>query len=149
MRGPHEDLEGYLEATDQIKSLMLFFGDYMKMKNTNTILDNCNNLLSKAISKLEDEFRDLLKTHRLYFSNLHDLSFYSFPLAAFMPTCWFNALCINTLWKPKQTNLQSKSSLRAETSFSQTTTLKLWNDRMWPIFRYISFFSTRQNNANY
>ncbi|KAJ6330560.1 hypothetical protein OIU76_009201 [Salix suchowensis] len=38
LRGPHEDLESYLEAIDQLRS----------------------NLLSKAISKLEEEFRQLL-----------------------------------------------------------------------------------------
>lgn len=41
------------------------------MKNTENVLNQANNMLSKAISKLEDEFRNLLTNYRLIFLNLH------------------------------------------------------------------------------
>ncbi|XP_028784946.1 exocyst complex component EXO70A1 [Neltuma alba] len=63
LRGPHEDLESYLEAIDQLRSIVSFFSNYKSMKNTDTVLNHANNLLSKAISKLEDEFRNLLTNY--------------------------------------------------------------------------------------
>ncbi|XP_054804234.1 exocyst complex component EXO70A1-like [Prosopis cineraria] len=63
LRGPHEDLESYLEAIDQLRSIVNFFSNYKSMKNTDTVLNHANNLLSKAISKLEDEFRNLLTNY--------------------------------------------------------------------------------------
>lgn len=94
MRGPHEDLESYLGAIDQLRSIISFFSNFKNMKNTDTVLNHANNLLSKAISKLEDEFRNLLTNYRSYFLILHNLSFSFFPPAACMQTCCFNALRI-------------------------------------------------------
>ncbi|KAI9121947.1 hypothetical protein K1719_006636 [Acacia pycnantha] len=63
LRGPHEDLESYLGAIDQLRSIISFFSNFKNMKNTDTVLNHANNLLSKAISKLEDEFRNLLTNY--------------------------------------------------------------------------------------
>jgi len=65
LRGPHEDLEMYLEAVDQLKSVNQFFTRNPKFKTTDQALSRVNNLLSKAISKLEDEFKQILTSYRL------------------------------------------------------------------------------------
>ncbi|XP_022746416.1 exocyst complex component EXO70A1-like [Durio zibethinus] len=60
LRGPHEDLESYLGAIDQLRSNIKFFSDHKSFKSSDGILNHANSLLAKAISKLEDEFRTLL-----------------------------------------------------------------------------------------
>ncbi|KAM1079164.1 hypothetical protein ACFX2H_013841 [Malus domestica] len=63
LRGPHEDLESYLEAIDQLRSIIHFFSSHKNVKSSDGVLHHANNLLSKAISKLEDEFRQLLTNY--------------------------------------------------------------------------------------
>ncbi|GMY25371.1 exocyst complex component EXO70A1 [Fagus crenata] len=63
LRGPHEDLESYLEAIDQLRSIVLFFSSNKSFKSSGGILSHTNSLLAKAISKLEDEFRQLLTNY--------------------------------------------------------------------------------------
>ncbi|KAF7804231.1 exocyst complex component EXO70A1 [Senna tora] len=63
LRGPHEDLESYLEAIDQLRFNINFFSGYKNIRGTENVLSHANNLLSKAISKLEDEFRNLLTNY--------------------------------------------------------------------------------------
>ncbi|XVF55845.1 hypothetical protein PTKIN_Ptkin06aG0069500 [Pterospermum kingtungense] len=63
LRGPHEDLESYLEAIDQLRSTIKFFSGHQSFKSNDGILNHANTLLSKAISKLEDEFRSLLTNY--------------------------------------------------------------------------------------
>lgn len=60
LRGPHEDLESYLEAIDQLRSNVDFFSSNKGFKCSDGVLNHANQLLSKAISKLEEEFRQLL-----------------------------------------------------------------------------------------
>ncbi|XP_057977066.1 exocyst complex component EXO70A1 isoform X2 [Malania oleifera] len=64
LRGPHEDLESYLEAIDQLRSNVEFFSSNKSFKSSDGVLNHANNLLVKAISKLEDEFRQLLTSYR-------------------------------------------------------------------------------------
>lgn len=64
LRGPHEDLESYLEAIDQLRSNIRFFSSNKGFKSSDGVLTQANSLLSKAISKLEDEFKQLLKSYR-------------------------------------------------------------------------------------
>ncbi|XP_048424003.1 exocyst complex component EXO70A1-like isoform X3 [Pyrus x bretschneideri] len=64
LKGPHEDLESYLEAIDQLRSIIHFFSSHKNVKSSDGVLHHANNLLSKAISKLEDEFRQLLTNYR-------------------------------------------------------------------------------------
>lgn len=64
LRGPHEDLESYLEAIDQLKSNVKFFSSNKSFKSSDGVLNHANNLLAKAISKLEDEFRNILTSYR-------------------------------------------------------------------------------------
>ncbi|KAI9154557.1 hypothetical protein LWI28_028068 [Acer negundo] len=63
LRGPHEDLESYLEAIDQLRSNVQFFSSNKGFKSSDGVLNHANNLLAKAISKLEDEFRQLLTNY--------------------------------------------------------------------------------------
>ncbi|XP_022766053.1 exocyst complex component EXO70A1-like isoform X1 [Durio zibethinus] len=63
LREPHEDLESYLEAIDQLRSNIQFFTNHKSFKSSDGILNHANNLLAKALSKLEDEFRKLLANY--------------------------------------------------------------------------------------
>ncbi|KAG7961497.1 hypothetical protein I3843_09G020000 [Carya illinoinensis] len=54
LRGPHEDLESYLEAIDRRRSIVCFFSSNRSFKSRGGILNQTNTLLAKAISKLED-----------------------------------------------------------------------------------------------
>ncbi|MBA0650916.1 hypothetical protein Goklo_018290 [Gossypium klotzschianum] len=63
LRGPHEDLESYLEAIDQLRSNLQYFTTHKCFKRTSGVITHANNLLTKAISKLEDEFRNLLTNY--------------------------------------------------------------------------------------
>lgn len=67
MRGPHEDLESYLEAIDQLRTTIDFFKSNKTLKSSEGVINHANNLLTKAISKLEDEFRQLLTNYRFLF----------------------------------------------------------------------------------
>ncbi|KAG5553239.1 hypothetical protein RHGRI_011186 [Rhododendron griersonianum] len=63
LRGPHEDLESYLEAVDQLRSIVRFFSGNKSLQSSIGVLNHANNLLSKAILKLEEEFRQLLTSY--------------------------------------------------------------------------------------
>ncbi|KAK7268091.1 hypothetical protein RIF29_20777 [Crotalaria pallida] len=63
LRGPHEDLESYLEAIDQLRANVRFFSSKKSFKSSDGIINHANSLLAKAISKLEDEFRHLLTNY--------------------------------------------------------------------------------------
>ena len=65
MKGPHEDLETYLEAIDQLRANVRFFSSNKSFKSSDGVLNHANNLLAKAILKLEEEFRQLLSSYRL------------------------------------------------------------------------------------
>lgn len=64
LKGPHEDLESYLGAIDQLRNIIKFFSSHKGFKSSEVVLNQANNLLAKAISKLEDEFRQLLSSYR-------------------------------------------------------------------------------------
>nr|KYP60790.1 hypothetical protein KK1_023203 [Cajanus cajan] len=70
LKGPHEDLENYLEAIDKLRSNIQFFGSKKGFKSSDGIVIHANNLLAKAISKLEDEFKQLLSSYRDARSNV-------------------------------------------------------------------------------
>ncbi|XP_028759158.1 exocyst complex component EXO70A1 [Neltuma alba] len=60
LKGPHEDLENYLNAIDQLRGSIQFFGNKKGFKSGDDVVSQANNLVAKAISKLEDEFKQLL-----------------------------------------------------------------------------------------
>ncbi|KAF3336480.1 exocyst complex component EXO70A1-like protein [Carex littledalei] len=57
MRGPNEDLRGYLEAVDRLRSVARFFSSNKSYKSSDGVLSHVNSLLAKAISKMESEFQ--------------------------------------------------------------------------------------------
>ncbi|KAI3734600.1 hypothetical protein L6452_14072 [Arctium lappa] len=63
LRGPHEDLESYLEAIEQLRSNIVFFTNNKSFKSSDGVISHASNLLSKAISKLEQEFKQLLSAY--------------------------------------------------------------------------------------
>ncbi|KAE9451265.1 hypothetical protein C3L33_16840, partial [Rhododendron williamsianum] len=63
LKGPHEDLEGYLEAIEQLRTNIRFFSNNKSFKSSDGVLNHSNNLLAKAIAKLEDEFKQLLQSY--------------------------------------------------------------------------------------
>ncbi|KAG6527590.1 hypothetical protein ZIOFF_009713 [Zingiber officinale] len=64
-RGPRDDLESYLTAIDQLRSISRFFSSNKSLRNNDGVVNQANNTLLKAVTRLEDEFRSLLTTHRL------------------------------------------------------------------------------------
>lgn len=63
LKGPHENLESYLEAIDQLRSNIRFFSHKKGFRNSDGMLNHVNSLLAKAISKLEEEFKQLLASY--------------------------------------------------------------------------------------
>lgn len=63
MRGPHEDLESYLEAVNQLRSIVKFFSSTKGLKSSIGMINHASNLLAKSVLKLEEEFRQLLTSY--------------------------------------------------------------------------------------
>nr|CAB3490967.1 unnamed protein product [Digitaria exilis] len=63
LRGPHEDLESYLEAVDVLKGIVRFFSSNKNFKSSETVLNHVNNLLAKSTLKIEEEFKQLMSTY--------------------------------------------------------------------------------------
>ncbi|KAK6156239.1 hypothetical protein DH2020_010487 [Rehmannia glutinosa] len=63
LKGPHEDLESYLQAIDQLRNNIQFFSNNKSFKSSDGVLNHTNTLLAKAISKLEEEFKQLLSSY--------------------------------------------------------------------------------------
>ncbi|KAL6905596.1 hypothetical protein ACP4OV_003197 [Aristida adscensionis] len=61
-RGPQDDLENYLEAVDTLKGIARFFSD-KNFKTSEGVLKNVNDLLTKSILEIEEEFRRLMLTY--------------------------------------------------------------------------------------
>ncbi|XP_058109068.1 exocyst complex component EXO70A1-like isoform X1 [Magnolia sinica] len=63
LKGPHDDLESYLEAVEQLRSNVRFFSSNKSFKSSDAVLNHANGLLAKAILKLEEEFRQRLSSY--------------------------------------------------------------------------------------
>lgn len=63
LKGPHEDLESYLEAVDLLKGIVRFFSTNKNFKSSEGVLNHVNNLLAKSALKIEEEFRQLMTTY--------------------------------------------------------------------------------------
>ncbi|KAL3623453.1 hypothetical protein CASFOL_032269 [Castilleja foliolosa] len=63
LRGPHEDLESYLEAVDQLRGIVEFFSGNKGFKGSIGVVNHANALLAKAVAKLEEEFKHLLTSY--------------------------------------------------------------------------------------
>ena len=64
LRGPHEDLESYLEAVEVLKGIVRFFNSNKNFKSSDSVLTHVNNLLAKSTMKIEEEFKQLMSTYR-------------------------------------------------------------------------------------
>lgn len=91
LRGPHEDLESYLEAVDQLRSNIRFFSSNKSFKSSDGVLAHANNLLAKAILKLEEEFKQLLMSYR-FSSCIYILCFFFFPHLELESGVFFSAI---------------------------------------------------------
>ncbi|PWA42115.1 exocyst complex protein Exo70, Cullin repeat-like-containing domain protein [Artemisia annua] len=60
MRGPHEDLESYLEAVNQLKNIVRFFSTNKNLKSSVGVITQATTLLQRSSFMLEEEFRQLL-----------------------------------------------------------------------------------------
>lgn len=67
MRGPHEDLESYLEAVNQLKNIVRFFSTNKNLKSSVGVITQATTLLQRSSFMLEEEFRQLLYACRCYF----------------------------------------------------------------------------------
>lgn len=63
IEGPHEDLGGYLAAVDELRNNVEFFTFNNSMKSSDAALNYAHGLLSKAMVRLEEEFKGLLATN--------------------------------------------------------------------------------------
>eukprot|EP01018_Ginkgo_biloba_P022510 Gb_12393 [translate_table: standard] len=63
LEGPHYDLSGFLIAVDELQKALHFFGHYGKSKSREDTIHDTQELLSKAMYKLEEEFKKLLAAH--------------------------------------------------------------------------------------
>ncbi|CAA6667623.1 unnamed protein product [Spirodela intermedia] len=62
-KGPHEDLDGFLEAVEQLRKNFSFFSSTKSFKSSDGVLNHVNDLLSQAILNLEEEFKQLLSSY--------------------------------------------------------------------------------------
>lgn len=63
LKGPHEDLESYLQAIGQLRNNIGFFSSNKSFKSSDGVLSHANGLLTKAILKLEEEFKQRLLSY--------------------------------------------------------------------------------------
>lgn len=63
LKGPHEDLESYLVAIEQLRNIVQFFSLNKSFKSSDAVVNHANSCLAKAIQKLEEEFKQLLSAH--------------------------------------------------------------------------------------
>ena len=66
MKGPHEDLHGYLAAVDELRTNVEFFTCNDNFKSNGLALNHAHDLLAKALMRLEEEFTRLLNTQRCF-----------------------------------------------------------------------------------
>lgn len=78
MKGPHVDLNGFLTAVEKLQKTLEFFTSAGKLKSTESTIYDTRELLSKAMYKLEEEFKQMLEEHSKVFEPEQ--------LIAFLPT---------------------------------------------------------------
>lgn len=60
LKRPSEDLESYVEAMDLLRSIFCFFSSNESFKKDKDLLDIVNDLISKAMQQLENDFESQL-----------------------------------------------------------------------------------------
>ncbi|XP_062227200.1 exocyst complex component EXO70A1-like [Phragmites australis] len=59
-KGPNENLQGFLDAVDRLRSIERFFSSNRSYRSSDGVLNHVNALLSKALVKMEGEFQNQL-----------------------------------------------------------------------------------------
>ncbi|NP_001183459.1 Exocyst complex component EXO70A1 [Zea mays] len=59
-KGPHENLQGFLDAVDRLRSIERFFSSNRSYRSSDGVLNHVNALLSKALVRMEGEFQNQL-----------------------------------------------------------------------------------------
>lgn len=59
-KGPHENLQGFLDAVDWLRSIEHFFSSNRSYRSSDGVLSRVNALLSKALLEMEGEFQNQL-----------------------------------------------------------------------------------------
>ncbi|VAH39144.1 unnamed protein product [Triticum turgidum subsp. durum] len=59
-KGPNENLQGFLDAVDRLRSIERFFSSNRSYSSSDRVLSHVNGLLSKALVKMEGEFQNQL-----------------------------------------------------------------------------------------
>ncbi|XP_037488111.1 exocyst complex component EXO70A1-like isoform X1 [Triticum dicoccoides] len=63
-KGPNENLQGFLDAVDRLRSIERFFSSNRSYSSSDRVLSHVNGLLSKALVKMEGEFQNQLTQRR-------------------------------------------------------------------------------------
>ena len=63
-KGPHENLQGFLDAVDRLRTIERFFSSNRSYRSSDGVLNHVNALLSKALVKMEGEFQNQLSQRR-------------------------------------------------------------------------------------
>lgn len=64
MKGLSEDYGGYLEAVNQLKNVRQYFSSKRSLGNCDAVLNYVDGLLTTAIQKIGEDFKQLLFSHR-------------------------------------------------------------------------------------
>jgi hypothetical protein len=73
LEGPKDDLGGFLSAVNQLHTNVEFLKQNQSFKATSLALDHANGLLSKSMTQLVEEFKDLFNEHRFGNIQFHPL----------------------------------------------------------------------------
>jgi hypothetical protein len=94
LKGPENDLGGFLVAVDQLQNNVEFFTLNSSLKASNGALSHAKGLLTKGMTRLTEEFKALLVQHRFTQNpfntrlcdaqSFHDGSFHHLVVLAFV-----------------------------------------------------------------
>ena len=63
-KGPHENLQSFLDAADRLRSIERFFSSNRSYSSSDRVLSHVSALLSKALVKMEGEFQNQCSQRR-------------------------------------------------------------------------------------
>jgi exocyst complex protein 7 len=81
LEGPKDDLGGFLSAVNQLHTNVQFLKQNQSFKATSFALEHANGLLSKSMTQLVEEFKNLFNEHR--FGNFNSTPFSNHPFVLF------------------------------------------------------------------
>lgn len=72
LKGPENDLGGFLAAVDQLQNNVEFFTLNSSLKASDGALNHARGLLNKGMTRLAEEFKALLARHRFNDLQYHE-----------------------------------------------------------------------------